>query len=78
MATEAKIYGIHDAKSGLSRIVDRASAGEEIILSKNGVPCAQIGPLKTDERDLGFVKGRAEGDLAFSDNNEEIGYWLDS
>ena len=36
---------LSDAKAHLSRLVDRAAAGEEIIISKNGKPLARLGPL---------------------------------
>lgn len=36
---------IHEAKRHLSRLVDRAAAGEEIIISKSGEPKAQLGPI---------------------------------
>ncbi|HEV8014744.1 MAG TPA: type II toxin-antitoxin system prevent-host-death family antitoxin, partial [Stellaceae bacterium] len=33
---------LYDAKTGLSKLVDRAAAGEEIIITKNGVPMAKL------------------------------------
>lgn len=35
---------IYDAKTGLSKLVDRAAAGEEIVITKNGVPMAKLVP----------------------------------
>ena len=50
---------IHEAKTHLSRLVDRAHAGEEIILAKNGKPYAKLVPLDTDApRRPGLVPGR--------------------
>jgi prevent-host-death family protein len=34
-----------DAKTKLSSLVDRAAAGEEIVIAKNGIPCARLVPL---------------------------------
>ncbi|MCE2529149.1 MAG: type II toxin-antitoxin system prevent-host-death family antitoxin [Acidimicrobiia bacterium] len=36
---------LHQAKTHLSKLLDRAHAGEEIILAKAGTPCAVQGPL---------------------------------
>jgi prevent-host-death family protein len=36
---------INEAKTHLSRLVDRAAAGEEIIISKSGEPKARLGPI---------------------------------
>lgn len=33
---------LYDAKTGLSKLVDRAAAGEEIVITKNGVPMAKL------------------------------------
>jgi prevent-host-death family protein len=45
-ATErAAQFNIHEAKTHLSRLVERAEAGEEIIISKAGRPVARLGPI---------------------------------
>jgi prevent-host-death family protein len=36
---------IHEAKTHLSRLVDRAAAGEEITIAKAGKPVARLVPL---------------------------------
>ena len=38
-------FNVHDAKSNLSRLMDRAHAGEEIILAKAGEPWAKLVPV---------------------------------
>jgi prevent-host-death family protein len=40
------IYSVHEAKTSLSRLVDRASNGEEIILSKAGKPLSELVPYQ--------------------------------
>ena len=40
------IYNLYEAKSSLSRLVDRAAGGEEIIIAKAGKPLARLVPLK--------------------------------
>ncbi|TAK22553.1 MAG: type II toxin-antitoxin system Phd/YefM family antitoxin [Chloroflexota bacterium] len=50
---------IHEAKTHLSRLVERAAAGEEIIIAKAGRPMARLMPLKSLEprRPLGGMEG---------------------
>jgi prevent-host-death family protein len=38
----ADFVSLYDAKTHLSRLVDRAAAGEEIVITKNGVPQARL------------------------------------
>ncbi|MCO1658934.1 type II toxin-antitoxin system Phd/YefM family antitoxin [Pseudonocardia humida] len=41
----ASQFNIHDAKTNLSRIIDRVEHGEEIIISRAGTPVAKVVPL---------------------------------
>jgi antitoxin (DNA-binding transcriptional repressor) of toxin-antitoxin stability system len=53
---------IYDAKTQLSRMVDRAASGEDIVISRNGRPIArlcQLGPAQ-GRIQLGLLKGRLE------------------
>ncbi|MGN6375258.1 MAG: type II toxin-antitoxin system Phd/YefM family antitoxin [Sphingomonas sp.] len=38
-------FNVHDAKTHLSKLIDRAHAGEEIVLAKAGVPYAKLVPI---------------------------------
>jgi prevent-host-death family protein len=38
-------FNIHDAKTNLSRIIERVEHGEEIIISRSGTPVAKVVPL---------------------------------
>lgn len=51
------VVNVHEAKTHLSRLLERVKGGEEIILAKGGVPCARLMPLAQQERELGFVEG---------------------
>jgi prevent-host-death family protein len=42
---------MHEAKSQLSRLVELACSGEEIILAKHGDPVARIAPMTDAEID---------------------------
>jgi len=47
MAKPQTTYNLYEAKTGLSRLVDRAAQGEEIIIAKAGTPLARLGPVST-------------------------------
>jgi prevent-host-death family protein len=53
---------IHAAKTHLSRLVEEAAAGEEIIIAKAGTPRAKLVPLRATtvrkKRRLGLLAGR--------------------
>ena len=40
------LVNVHEAKTHLSRLLERAHAGEEIILAKAGKPYARLMPLE--------------------------------
>ena len=50
-------FNIHDAKTNLSRIIERVEHGEEIIISRAGRPVAKVIPL------AGRVQRSARGSL---------------
>jgi prevent-host-death family protein len=52
---------VHEAKTQLSKLLQRVAAGEEITISNRGVPVARLIPVprKSGRRELGFEKGRA-------------------
>ena len=54
-----KTYNIHEAKTHLSRLVEAAAAGEEIVIAKAGKPMAKLVPVSTLEgpRVLGVIAG---------------------
>ncbi len=54
---------IHAAKTQLSRLVDEAAAGEEIIIARAGKPIARLVPLATPPTLQKRVLGRLAGQL---------------
>lgn len=56
------VSNLYDAKTNLSQLVDRAAAGEEIIIAKNGVPLARLVPLEAQSmpRTPGGWEGRVQ------------------
>ena len=51
---------IYDAKTQLSRLVERAEAGEEIIIARGGRPAARLVPFRPPavKRKPGRMRGR--------------------
>jgi len=51
---------MHDAKTQLSRLAERAAGGEVIIIARAGRPVARLGPLEAEQepRRLGLWKGK--------------------
>jgi prevent-host-death family protein len=71
-------YNVHQAKTQLSRLLERAHQGEEIIIAKDGKPYARLVPLEAPRpRELGFLKGELSvGDEIFEPlDDEELGTW---
>jgi len=55
-----KTINVHEAKTHLSRLLEQAHAGEEIVLSKAGKPYARLVPLENPKRKLGFIEGQVD------------------
>jgi prevent-host-death family protein len=49
-ADPQKTFNMHQAKSQLSRLVERAEAGEEIIIARDGRPRARLVSLAPERR----------------------------
>lgn len=76
MARMSEVINVHEAKTHLSRLLDKAHAGEEIVLGKAGKPYAKLVPLSRQDRKLGFLKG-FHLDESFFDPlpEEELAAW---
>jgi prevent-host-death family protein len=53
----ADVINVHEAKTQLSRLLDRVRAGEEIILAKAGEPYARLVPIAPVRRRPGRLIG---------------------
>lgn len=67
------MHNIHEAKTHLSRLVDRAAAGEEIIIARAGKPIAKLVPYKAPvgRRELGHWTGLTWIAPDFDETDEE-------
>ena len=72
-------FGIHAAKTNLSKLIERAKAGEEIVISKGSTPVAMLVPISPAPkgRRPGTFKGRFEVSEAFFEplDDEELRAW---
>ena len=67
MSSEAaNQFNIHDAKTNLSRIIDRVEHGEEIIISRAGTPVAKVIPLIRTANRTG--RGSLRGSLVIAED----------
>ena len=68
------VINVYEAKTHLSRLLERAAAGEEIVLGKSGKPMALLVPYH--ERRRPRVPGRLAGKIwiapDFDDTPEDI------
>ena len=55
-----KQVNIHEAKTELSKLVERAEAGEEIVIARAGKPAAKLVPMTKSRgrRRLGLLDGK--------------------
>ena len=63
------IYNLYEAKSSLSRLVDRAAAGEEIIIAKAGTPLAKLVRVAATRRPR--QPGGWEGQVSVSEDFDD-------
>lgn len=68
---------VHDAKTHFSRLLERAHAGEEIVLAKAGKPYARLMPLEqpAPRRQPGRLSGRLAPSFFDPLPDEELDAW---
>ena len=62
-----KPHSIHAAKTQLSRLIERAEGGEEVIIARGSTPVARLTRLRPQRRvrRFGIMRGRAKVTKAF-------------
>jgi prevent-host-death family protein len=63
--------GMHEAKTKLSQLVERAEAGEEIVIARNGKPVARLVPIGRTAS-LADVHGVWRGRVWMADDFDEL------
>jgi prevent-host-death family protein len=73
------IVNVHAAKTHLSRLIERACAGEEVIIARNNEPIIKLVPIGREEprRQRGSLKGQVIMHDSFFDPlpPEELEAW---
>jgi prevent-host-death family protein len=72
------IVNVHEAKTHLSRLLERAHRGEVIVLAKGGVPYARLVPLEeSSARPFGVWASAGELKQEFFDTlpGDELDAW---
>lgn len=56
------VVNVHEARTHLSRLLERVAAGEEVVIAMAGKPVARLVPFeaKTGARPLGLYAGQIE------------------
>jgi prevent-host-death family protein len=66
-------FGVHEAKTHLSRLLERALAGEEIIITSSGRPLVRLVPAQRGRRpNFGFARGEIAMAADFDDIPDEF------
>ena len=74
-------FNVHEAKSNLSKLIDRAIEREEVIISRRGTRVARLLPLSTETGDRVLGAGRRSVAILSDDwnkpmsNDEADTYW---
>jgi prevent-host-death family protein len=57
-----KIVNVHAAKTHLSRLIEQACAGEEIVIARDNQPMVRLVPVEAREprREPGSLRGQVE------------------
>jgi prevent-host-death family protein len=50
-------YNVHEAKSSLSKLLERVEEGEEVVIARHGTPVAKLVPVIRKKRVLGSMRG---------------------
>ena len=64
-------FDIHNAKTNLSQLVDRARAGEEIVIARDGKPVARVVPI-APANSRAALRGIWRGRVRFADDFDEL------
>jgi prevent-host-death family protein len=74
-----EVVNMHQAKSSLSRLVERALAGEDVVIARNGEPLVRLVPVAKERQPR--VSGRYKGKIWIAPDcfepmsDEELDLW---
>ena len=64
--------GMHEAKTHLSRLVERVEAGEDVVIQRNGKPVARLVPVAPEQRTMASVRGAWHGRVRIAEDFDEL------
>lgn len=64
--------GMHEAKTHFSKLVERARAGEEIVVQRSGTPVAKIVAYEEKPRSILDARGALRGRIWMADDFDEL------
>jgi prevent-host-death family protein len=62
---------MHEAKTKLSQLVERAERGEEIVITRNGKPAVKLAPIASVAT-FASVRGAWRGQVRLADDFDEL------
>jgi prevent-host-death family protein len=63
---------MHEAKTQLSKLVERAEAGEDVVIQRNGKPVVRLVPVVEEPRSLASVRGAWRGRVRIAEDFDEL------
>ncbi len=68
-----RVFNIHEAKTHLSRLIERAARGEPFVIAKAGKPMVKVVPLETPNRKRIRRTGFLQGQFSIPDDFDRMG-----
>jgi prevent-host-death family protein len=63
--------GMHEAKTNLSKLVERAESGEDIVIARNGKPAVRLVPVAAQNK-FASIRGIWKGRVHIADDFDEL------
>ena len=72
-----EVVNLYDAKAQLSRLIDRATSGEDVVIARSGKPLVRLVPVEAmHPRTPGLLKGLIVPDAVFDPlSKDEQALW---
>lgn len=67
-------FGVHEAKTHFSKLLERALAGEEVVITRSGEPLVTLVPVhRRSKPNPGFAAGSG---VVMADDFDELPEWF--